>query len=381
MKILFLCEFYTGYVVQLWSNLKKYYPELRLSLLTYDSEKEEYLSNLTLQEDEAIYTAQRSKHYIKSYYDAIRQLPRFDIIQPLWMEKHYGIYAGSIRNKADHLYISVGGSDLYRHSKRPIIRFLQKRLIKRASSLSAENTFTRDYFYSVYGDDTRKIPFYITRFGVDVIDSIREHDFDKKSLRSKWGIPQDKIVVMLGHNGRKEHQHLEMISAIGRMDRNVIQKCFFVIPMTYGVPSDEYVKQVQTAMANVTDNYRILMDFLDVNQMAETTVFTDVMIHMQTTDQLSSTMMAHLYQGNVVLAGAWLPYSDIKESGIKLIDVNDFNELEDILSQVIANIADYKDMCITNSQNVYKFSSWEYCVKNWYRIYDNLVNGKVKEDR
>ena len=115
--------------------------------------------------------------------------------------------------------------------------------------------------------------------------------------------------------------------------------------------------------------------------MCSSDLMTDVMIHVQTTDQLSSTMMAHLYNGNVVLAGSWLPYSDIKKKGIKLYDVDGFEDLGSKLQDVVENISEYKNTCEANKQKVYEFSSWEYCIRDWYNIYDNLVNGKVKEDR
>ena len=251
---------------------------------------------------------------------------------------------------------------------------LQKRLIRRSSAVSSENKSTRDYFFLTYGEWTRTIPHSISRFGVDIIDSLLyQRNTDCSVLKENWSIPGDKIVIMLGHNGSMAHQHMEMIQAIARLSREHVNKCFFVVPMTYGVPNSAYRQRVEEALSGVTDNYLFLDRYLNTDEMAQITMITDIMIHMQTSDQLSSTMMGHLYNGNIVLAGAWLPYLDIKEKGIILFDIDDFAALTIVLSTVIEDIDVYKRKCISNQDKVYKFSSWEYCIKGWYNVYNTLT--------
>ena len=375
ISLLLLCHFYTAYVIQLWNNLKKHYPNIRISLLTSESARIQYLQELTLENGEEIFTVSNlpRRHFL-AYYVAIRQLPHFDIIQPLWLDIRWGVFAGSFKNKAEHIYISVGGSDVYRQSKNGLTKYYQKRLIKRASVISSETSQTRELFYETYGEWTRAIPHHIVRFGVDVIDSIKRYNTDAVSqLKAKWNIPPDKTVVMLGYNGSKEHQHLAMICAIEKLLPEALDKCFFIIPMTYGVPNEAYRLQVEESISRITDRYMILDTFLRTDQMAEITIVTDIMLHMQTTDQLSSTMMAHLFQGNVVLAGSWLPYSDLKEKGILLFDVDDFHSLVPALNDVVQNVGIYKKKCEINRIKVYEFSSWEYCIKGWYSIYEALT--------
>ena len=379
MRLLLLCEFYSVYVVQLWDNLKKNYPDIKISLLTCESASDIYEGELSLDSEEKIYTGPDGLYsVIPKYYDIVRKLPHFDVIQPLWMEKKWGLLAGTIRRRADHIYISVGGSDLYRQAQRFWPRYLQKRLIKRTAVVSSENTVTRNKFYDTYGSWTRVIPHFVVRFGVDVIDSIKERkNTSSDSLKTKWGIPEGKIVVALGYNGSAAHQHFEMIKAIGEMPREVINRCFFIIPMTYGVANREYRDLVEDSIKKVSGDYAILDEYLSTDEMAQIVMLSDVMIHMQTTDQLSSTMMAHLYNGNVVLAGSWLPYSDIKDKGIILTDVDDFECLTHILNDVVLNIEKYKEECHGNKDRVYEFSSWEYCIKDWYGIYSRLVKNTI----
>lgn len=376
MRVLLLSKDYTGYVIQLWKAIKQHSPDISLSLLSEKQAALKYEQSLPLEEDERIYYY--PSHLNWSFflcYKAIKNLPRFDIIHALWMEYDWGIFACQLQKKTNGIYISVGGSDLYRKSKKKWIKYLQSRLIKKTSIISSENSATRDYFYAVYGDWTREIPHRIVRFGVDVIDEIKKlSNFDKISIKQRYGIPLDKIIVMLGHNGSFSHQHLSMVSSIERLDTKLIDKCFFLIPMTYGVPSSDYRKKVEKRLSMVTDQYLFLDEYLDVKRMAEMTISTDIMIHMQTTDQLSSTMMSHLYNGNIVLAGSWLPYSDIKEKGIKIFDVDDFHSLTSALSDVLRCIEVYKEKCKDNKDKVYEFSSWDSCINDWVSVYAYMVN-------
>ena len=181
---------------------------------------------------------------------------------------------------------------------------------------------------------------------------------------------------MLGHNGFRQHQHLKMIEAVGKMESDVLDRCFFVIPKTYGVSSGEYKNEVKDAISQLTDKYVILEKFLNVDQMAEITMMTDIMIHIQTSDQLSSTMMAHLYNGNVVLAGSWLPYDDIKKAGIRIFDIDSVYELTEKLKDAVKRLDEYKSLCTRNRDAVYCFSSWEACVDSWMDMYDTVINEK-----
>lgn len=382
MKLLLLCNFYSGYVIQLWERLKEYHPEMRISLLTTESGSDRYRRELSLLEDEYIYVGPDGLYStIPRYYEILKKMPHFDVIQPLWIEKKWGLLAATIKSKTDNIYISVGGSDLYRQAKKKWPRLLQKRLIKRAAVVSSENSTTRNEFYATYGDWTRSIPHFVVRFGVDIIDSIiKQEQIDLDYIKNKWGVKFGKTVITLGYSGSAAHRHQDMIKAIGRMPREVIDQCFFIIPMTYGVSDPEYRNLVEKSIKSISSDYAILDDYLSTDEMAEIIMISDIMIHMQTTDQLSSTMMAHLYNGNVVIAGSWLPYSDIKESGIKITDVDDFESLTQILSDVVLNIDKKKDECCCNKERVYEFSSWECCVKKWYGIYDGLINNTIRNE-
>lgn len=374
MRVLLIASTGTPYVVQLWQYIKKYYPDTKYSLLTIDRQKEFYESRISLEEGEGIYCYHYDRFY-QGLKETIQSLPEFDIIQPLWMEWPLGLWIKELKKKTKNIYISVGGSDLYRDSKRFHVRMFQKRLIRHANYLSSENEQTRAYFYEVYGKRCSNVPHDIVNFGVDIIDAMEAID-EKNALREKWKIPTNKYVIALGHNGRREHQHLAMIDAIGKLEESARKQCFFLIPMTYLVPEESYVDEIKQQLNAIGAEYRILRDFMNVKEMAETVSVCDAMVHVQTTDQLSSTMIAHMYVGNVVIAGSWLPYDSLRQANIKFYSIDEISELTIELSDILCKKEIYACECKLNKEIVYRFSSWEYASKKWYGIYEKLLGLK-----
>lgn len=375
MKILLVCTSGTLYAAQIWNYIKRYYPKTEYSLLTLNSNKELFESAITLKEGEQIYYYTYDKLYL-NLRKTIKALPQFDIIHFLWIERQMGLLANLLKKKTKYIYTSVGGSDLYRESRQLHVRLWQQRLIKNSDWISSENKDTHEHFYEVYGEKYRNIPHSVIRFGVDVIDSIDQNTKSKDELRDKWNVPQDRIVVVCGHNGRREHQHLEMIKAFADCSKEVIDKYFFVIPMTYLVPSEEYVEEVRNEMSKVTDQFVILRKYMNTDEMAEITILSDAMIHVQTTDQLSSTMVAHMYDGNIVIAGDWLPYGFLREEGVNFYSISDCSKLTWYLEDICGKIKCYCDACTGNRDIIYRLSSWESMAKEWHGVYEKLMSAE-----
>lgn len=378
VNILLLCSYESTYVTQLWENIKKYCPGFSLSLLTKKSAKKYYQPKIMLKEGENIYTYQSSAAMCWLETEKVmRKLPQFDIIHSLWMEKPWGWHVRTLKSKAKFWLCSVGGSDLYRDSRKKVCKAYQLNILNHSDWFSSENDETKKEFIRTYGKKYDAIPHTINRFGVDIFDAIEERKKKKRSQKRTFDIPMDKIVVCCGYNANPAHQHLKMISSFSRLPRDIINKLFFVFPMTYSAVENGYIAKVQSAIQEVTDKFIIIEDYMNTEEMAELVQESDIMIHVQTTDQMSSTMLAHMYNGNVVIAGAWLPYYSLREQGVYFVDVNEVDELDKVLADVTENYDAYKKECANNENLVYSMSSWNVCVKEWIATYESLLEERI----
>lgn len=379
ISILLLCSFQSTYVTQLWDNIKKYSTHIKVSLLTKDEAKQYYLNKITLDKAEHIYVYSSSS--IRFWLETeriIRKLPTFDIIHSLWMEKCWGCHAQTLKSKAKYWFCSIGGSDLYRDSKNILCKLYQINILRKSDWFSSENIETKEEFIKVYGERYKSIPHTINNFGVDILDAIQKRKNLNEGTEKIILAPQDKMVICCGYNANPAHQHLEMIQAFSRLPKDIIETLYFVFPMTYYAVQNGYIDQVRTAIQKITDDFVILEKFMNVEEMAEVVEATDIMIHTQTTDQLSSTMLAHMYNGNIVIAGAWLPYHSLSEQGIYFVSVDAVNVIDKVLLDILKNYEGYRGKCAGNAGIVYSMASWNMCTKKWIAVYDKLEeNGHV----
>ena len=370
IKVLVLCTYTSTYVLQLFKYVREYHPDVKYSLFTHISAKEYYENNLVLSDDETIYSF--GNHDYLCGVEAMK-LPHFDIIHSLWMERFWGEWAGVFKRKCDAWFCSVGGSDLYRDSSKLIQRILQKRIIRRADWISSEGEETKEFFNNIYGAICDNTNHTIIRYGVDILDAIDDISGEKTAnIKEKYGISPDKIVIMCGTNSRVEHQHMAILHALSLLPEDVRDRIALLIPMTYGGGTKAYIEQVGATADNIAETV-VLTHFLSTREMAEIAKATDIMIHVQTTDQLSSAMLSNMYNGNVVIAGEWLPYNELRDKGIYFISVDCIEELNSTIMTIIDNLGEYKERCKENKNKVYEISSWKKSAFDWYSVYEKIV--------
>lgn len=378
VNILLLCSYESTYVTQLWENIKRCCPGIKLSLLTKSSAKYYYQSKIILEKEEKIYFYRSSsvRFWLETEKN-LRKLPEFDIIHSLWMEKTWGWHARTLKRKTNYWFCSVGGSDLYRDSKKLAYKTYQLNILNHADWFSSENSETKKEFLKTYGQKYETVPHTINRFGVDIFDAIIRRKNSGKQDKHFFNVPTNKIIICCGYNANSAHQHITIIKILKRLPQSMLEKLFFIFPMTYGENPKGYTKKIRDALNELTNNYVILEKFMNTDEMAAVVESTDIMIHVQTTDQMSSTMLAHMFNGNVVIAGSWLPYNSLKERGIYFVNVNKIEELDKVLTDVIENLELYKNKCNENKALVYAMSSWDSCIKEWVAVYESLMEARV----
>lgn len=362
-KVLVFCTFYSTFTKQLIENIAKRCKDIEFSILTHVNAKE-YKEKISSRQLKHIYCFQTMAD-LKTIFD---QLPVYDAFHLLWIEHEWAYFYKLIRVRTKRLIINVGGSDFYRTSSAE--RGYKNNLIECADKINMQTPDTLKNFKEYY-KNVDKSKLYVFPYGIQVLEYIKQKQSDDKiALRKKYSLPTDKIIVTCGHNAGEAHQHIEMLEAINKLPDDVKRRIVCVVPMTYPSGVGTYIRKVKNKLDELGIEYLILTEWMDFEAMAEYALVSDIMIHVQTTDLISSTMREEMYAGSVVIAGSWLPYKSLHELGIYFLDVDAIPDLTAILSDVVENIGEYKDKCRGNRELVWEHSSWDRLAPRWRALWD-----------
>lgn len=360
-KIMLFCSFYSTYTKQLIENMAKCYKSLEFSLITSASECKDKIVSEALRHIYVFHNKPQLKNILE-------KIPVYSVMQLLWIEPDWCYFYQLIRKKCQYLNLNVGGSDFYRASRGE--REYKRKLIQVADAITAETPQTVKDFLDYYGLDAQE-KMGLLPFGIQVLAYIDElRGIDQQSIRKKFGLPGDKIIVTCGHNKIDHHQHLAIINAIQKLPIWIKEQMVCVFPMTYPNGLDEYVGEIRKAAEESGVDYLILEKHMEFREMAMYALVSDIMIHVQRTDQLSSTMLEEMYAGSVVIAGSWLPYQHLREKGIYFLEVNTVSDVTLLLEDVVEHLDEYKDKCAPNSTLVYANSSWNILSEKWHALWD-----------
>ena len=239
-----------------------------------------------------------------------------------------------------------------------------------ADRITAETDETVRNFGEYYGDEIKKKMAKLP-FGVEVLDWIRQKEgMREEDLKEKFRLPTDKLVVTCGHNALESHQHIKVIEALEKLAADRKEQMFFVFPMTYPAGQDAYIEKVREKLDRSGLGYLILTEFMDFEEMAEYAMASDVMLHVQTTDQLSSTMLEEMYAGSITIAGEWLPYRSLREMGMFFLDAKSVSDIGTVLEQVVINRVEYKEKSKANKEIIWKNSSWDGVAPGWRALWE-----------
>lgn len=356
-KILIIISFYSVYMQEYIFNLYKYY-NIRVDILTMDKG---YLEKINREYVNNIY-------YYNNLvaFDRVIELGEYEFIHIQFLEYIYIKSKVLLENIKKKLIITYWGSDFYRQSKE--IKQKEKVLLKRADLITFDNVTMLNEFCDEMGQEFKE-KCLIKRFGLTALDIIKNNKENIVDIKIKMNLPLDKIIIMCGYNGIREQNHISLLKSIFKLNKEVLNKIFLIIPMTYGVVEYEYFCEIKNMLQRSKIGFKVLEDFMDFKEISNLTKVVDIMIHVQTTDALSATMLEHLYNGNIVIAGSWLPYKELKEKEIKFISIDDIDDIKFEINRIVENIKKEYEKFKMNSEKVYKLSSWNNNILSWKELY------------
>ena len=222
--------------------------------------------------------------------------------------------------------------------------------------------------YPKYSLKIRRAP--VGRDQFDVLDKMFEHvSLQDESFLNKQ--VKGKLMVTCGYNGREMQQHLLILDAIDNLPQELKQKIFLFLPMTYQFHEDYYYL-IHKKLENIKIPYQVQKERLSLEQNLTMRMKTDIVVNIQEHDGLASSIQEHLYCGNVLIAGEWLPYNYFTDNNVFYLKTS-LENLTNNIKDVIEHYSEYKQKCINNRENLYKITSWEAVAPQWIKIYNEML--------
>ena len=132
----------------------------------------------------------------------------------------------------------------------------------------------------------------------------------------------------------------------------------------------EYFARVEAAKENADFECVILKEFVPFEMSAKLAIATDIYLHLRDTDAFSNALKEHVYAGSKVVSGRWLTYIELDEMNAPVRYISDFNELKDVLCEIINN---YEiPQSIELFEPIYELYSAKNINAQWEEIIDNL---------
>jgi len=153
---------------------------------------------------------------------------------------------------------------------------------------------------------------FLCRFPLGTLSTIESLETTETVEQSKQALflPTDKKIIVCGTNASPAQRHDLIIDEIIKMPNCVLDKCFFVFPMTY--PIGKSAAQIKARLKTVPINSLVINRLVSNETVGRLRKSTDILINIQTDDQLSGAMQESLFAGAQILTGTWLPYEQFE---------------------------------------------------------------------
>jgi hypothetical protein len=295
---------------------------------------------------------------------------KYDAVNIHSCEHIYYYLAKPMRKLTDNISVMIWGSDFYRVSNS--IREKNRRIFDQMRFIAFGNPQNaKDFtgYYNNYADKSVIAGFGSKKF--DLIKNLMKRN--PAEIRKQFGLPEDKIIISCGYNGREMQQHLLMLEQVGLLSPQLKSKIFLVLQLGYGA-DPAYVQNLKDKLGEIRVPYKMFDKMLSDEEIAALRIVPDITLNAQVSDGFSSSIQEHLLARNILIVGDWLPYAFLEKKGMFLrrVPVKDFSV---VIEDVIQNLSSYKEKVAGNTEIIESISGWPTRVNEWKKVY----TGDVKE--
>jgi glycosyltransferase involved in cell wall biosynthesis len=294
-------------------------------------------------------------------------LPIYDVVHVTFHHYYYAFITPIIRKKTSKLYVTFYGSDFndvswFRH-------LCNKKTILLADHIFATNPSMLRKIVKKYDLTDEKKRTSILMHLMKSFDIFENYltTHCKQASKHDWGV-NEKLIVC-GYSAAVIVRHEEIIKVLLSIKEELKDYCV-IFPMTYGHPGIITRPRVKSLLIDSGLNWQVLEDYLSMENLLALRLAADIFIHIQSRDQMASSMLEHIAAGSVVITGKWLPYESLEELGVYFIRINKVDDLKETLLEVIKHLDIHLELCKKNREIILKLMSWETNKRSWYEVYN-----------
>lgn len=297
---------------------------------------------------------------------------RFDIVNFEYIDWTSTKYLPFI-DKKNKIVLTFWGSDLMCTSGAELYQE-QLKLIDRANIIVVHSLEMREIFLSKYGrqylDKIRLNYFGLEDMKFNRISQAAENKEGLKKYVQEWGMPKDKVKLLIGYSGAKSTRHDEVLAELAQKKDEWNDKFHLVIPMTYNNQDQAYFQRVKEAIEKGGYSYTHITEYLTDDEVAYLYNLIDVFINVRDSDALNAAMVETLFLNKINIVGSWLPYNLIRRAGIDLLEVDKISDINTILERILV-----EELTLSprqNKQKIYNLTSNNYTIPKWCDLYKEL---------
>jgi hypothetical protein len=303
--------------------------------------------------------------------DTISFISNYDVVNVHWLDKAQAEIT-SLIPPTINVSIALWGSDLMDRAGKEIYA-LQYDALNRANSIIVTGQEMEEIVLAKFGRHLKpKIHHAIFGLEKEYFDqlTIGRNNLKETGIsyfkQKGYDLNNYHYIVKVGYNAVETQNHISILNEISQLNKELLNKCFFIIPMTYGPCSNTYKEEVEHLLTRLNFNGTVIKDYLTDTQSKSISAVCNLMVNLRENDALNNSMLESLIAGAVVLNGLWLPYKTLKLRDIHYIEVPSLCRLLAVFSSTIydfeshlekaKNNADKLDGYICGKENILK---WE----------------------
>ena len=315
----------------------------------------------------------RRKHYqpIVSKFDLIHVHSVFETIAA----SRFGILGAD-----QPLVVTLWGSDVLR-STNPFVVARQRRLLDQATLITHSTPEFREVILAKYGrhlaPKLRETYFSINDDMVQRITALGK-SAARNAFAKKHDVPEQSLVVCVGHNASPANRQLEVLRSIGAIRSSLERPLFIVVPMTYCQTDKRHIECVRQELREQKLAGVVLTDFLGDDELAELRKATDVFVYAAISDVFSATISQGLIAKQVVITGNWLPNRARKRAGCVFWEIDDVADAGTQLAELCGPAWEEVQKSVQINEDVGRtFFDSQRLGTAWYDVYREAM--RIKE--